>query len=199
MCGWTWVGLKRVRVAGSWMPSWTRAQPVGGEVPSRPVRPHRRSSLVYRRAAAGHAGPGRSAQGLTDGAWIEGPTLDWEVLPARVEAVIEERIDRLDPELQISSPSPVWRENCSQPRLWLKCRTCQKDRCPAPAVTGFGAAAQVGERTRRGLYRPETDVPLPVWPYPLSGLSLQAALPGGATAVARGCRRSSGRSFTKDS
>jgi tetratricopeptide (TPR) repeat protein len=35
-----------------------------------------------------------------DGAWIEGPTLDWEVLPARVEAVIEERIDRLDPELQ---------------------------------------------------------------------------------------------------
>jgi tetratricopeptide (TPR) repeat protein len=35
-----------------------------------------------------------------DGCWIEGPTLDWEVLPARVEAVIEERIDRLDPELQ---------------------------------------------------------------------------------------------------
>ncbi len=35
-----------------------------------------------------------------DGCWIEGPTLDWEALPARVEAVIEERIDRLDPELQ---------------------------------------------------------------------------------------------------
>ena len=35
-----------------------------------------------------------------DGRWIEGPALDWEVLPARVEAVIEERIDRLDPELQ---------------------------------------------------------------------------------------------------
>ena len=35
-----------------------------------------------------------------DGTWIEGPTLDWEVIPARVEAVIEERIDRLDPELQ---------------------------------------------------------------------------------------------------
>jgi predicted ATPase len=35
-----------------------------------------------------------------DGCWIEGPALDWEVLPARVEAVIEERIDRLDPELQ---------------------------------------------------------------------------------------------------
>ena len=34
-----------------------------------------------------------------DGAWIEGPTLDWGLLPARVEAVIEERIDRLDPEL----------------------------------------------------------------------------------------------------
>ncbi len=36
----------------------------------------------------------------TDGAWTEGPTLDWEVLPARVEAVIEARIDRLDPELR---------------------------------------------------------------------------------------------------
>jgi DNA-binding SARP family transcriptional activator/tetratricopeptide (TPR) repeat protein len=34
------------------------------------------------------------------GVWIAGPTLDWEVLPARVEAVIGERIDRLDPELQ---------------------------------------------------------------------------------------------------
>jgi DNA-binding SARP family transcriptional activator len=36
----------------------------------------------------------------SDEAWIEGPTLDWEVLPVRVEAVIEERIDRLDPDLQ---------------------------------------------------------------------------------------------------
>jgi adenylate cyclase len=30
-----------------------------------------------------------------DGHWIEGPTLDWETLPARVEAVIAERIGRL--------------------------------------------------------------------------------------------------------
>jgi DNA-binding SARP family transcriptional activator len=36
----------------------------------------------------------------TDGAWVEGSTLDWEMLPARVEAVIEERIARLDPQLQ---------------------------------------------------------------------------------------------------
>ena len=35
-----------------------------------------------------------------DGCWIEGPTLDWEALPARVEAVIAERIARLDPDLQ---------------------------------------------------------------------------------------------------
>jgi predicted ATPase/DNA-binding SARP family transcriptional activator len=35
-----------------------------------------------------------------DGAWIADPTLDWHVLPARVEAVIAERIDRLDPELR---------------------------------------------------------------------------------------------------
>jgi predicted ATPase/DNA-binding SARP family transcriptional activator len=35
-----------------------------------------------------------------NGRWIEGSALDWELLPARVEAVIEERIDRLDPELQ---------------------------------------------------------------------------------------------------
>ncbi|MGB7875668.1 MAG: AAA family ATPase, partial [Anaerolineales bacterium] len=34
------------------------------------------------------------------GHWIEGLALDWEVLPARVEAVIKERIDRLDPDLQ---------------------------------------------------------------------------------------------------
>lgn len=35
-----------------------------------------------------------------DGAWIEGAALDWVLLPARVEAVLEERIERLDPELQ---------------------------------------------------------------------------------------------------
>jgi DNA-binding SARP family transcriptional activator len=31
-----------------------------------------------------------------DGRWSEGPSLDWETLPARVEAVIAERVDRLD-------------------------------------------------------------------------------------------------------
>jgi DNA-binding SARP family transcriptional activator len=35
-----------------------------------------------------------------EGYWIEAPTLDWESLPARVLAVIAERIDRLSPELQ---------------------------------------------------------------------------------------------------
>jgi DNA-binding SARP family transcriptional activator len=46
----------------------------------------------------------RAMQGRRDlrkdeeGRWIEGPALDWEVLPARVEAVIAERVDRLDPE-----------------------------------------------------------------------------------------------------
>jgi tetratricopeptide (TPR) repeat protein len=35
-----------------------------------------------------------------DGAWIEGPTLDWNLLPTRVEAVIESRVIRLDPELR---------------------------------------------------------------------------------------------------
>jgi adenylate cyclase len=34
------------------------------------------------------------------GCWIEGTTLDWNVFPVRVEAVIEERINRLDPDLQ---------------------------------------------------------------------------------------------------
>jgi ABC-type oligopeptide transport system substrate-binding subunit/DNA-binding SARP family transcriptional activator len=33
-----------------------------------------------------------------DGFWIEGPSLDWEALPARIEAVIAERIDRLEDE-----------------------------------------------------------------------------------------------------
>jgi DNA-binding SARP family transcriptional activator/predicted ATPase len=31
-----------------------------------------------------------------NGCWVEGQTLDWEILPGRVEAVIEERVDRLD-------------------------------------------------------------------------------------------------------
>jgi DNA-binding SARP family transcriptional activator len=40
----------------------------------------------------------RDADG--DGAWIEGPALNWEILPARVEAVIEQRVRRLDPVLK---------------------------------------------------------------------------------------------------
>jgi DNA-binding SARP family transcriptional activator/predicted ATPase len=35
-----------------------------------------------------------------NGDWIEGPALDWERLPARVDAVIAERIDRLAPTLR---------------------------------------------------------------------------------------------------
>ncbi len=35
-----------------------------------------------------------------EGRWIEGPALDWGELPARVEGVIEERIGRLEEELQ---------------------------------------------------------------------------------------------------
>jgi DNA-binding SARP family transcriptional activator len=35
-----------------------------------------------------------------DGYWVEGPELDWETLPARTEAVIAERIERLDSEAQ---------------------------------------------------------------------------------------------------
>ncbi len=33
-----------------------------------------------------------------DGRWIEGSSLDWRTLPARAEGVIEERINRLEPE-----------------------------------------------------------------------------------------------------
>jgi adenylate cyclase len=35
-----------------------------------------------------------------EGRWVEGPSLDWERLPARVEAMIAERIGRLDEELR---------------------------------------------------------------------------------------------------
>ena len=35
-----------------------------------------------------------------DGRWFEGPALNWEALPARVEGAIEQRIRRLKPELQ---------------------------------------------------------------------------------------------------
>jgi tetratricopeptide (TPR) repeat protein len=34
------------------------------------------------------------------GRWIEGPSLDWSTLPARVEGVIAERVDRLSPDLR---------------------------------------------------------------------------------------------------
>jgi predicted ATPase len=35
-----------------------------------------------------------------DGCWVEGTSLDWDALPPRVEGVIEERIGRLEAELQ---------------------------------------------------------------------------------------------------
>jgi predicted ATPase len=35
-----------------------------------------------------------------DGQWMEGPTIDWTTLPAKVEGVIEKRIQRLEKELQ---------------------------------------------------------------------------------------------------
>ena len=35
-----------------------------------------------------------------DGCWVESPSLDWNVLPAKVEGVIEERIARLDESLR---------------------------------------------------------------------------------------------------
>lgn len=35
-----------------------------------------------------------------DGCWVEGPSLDWDVLPVKVEGVIAERIGRLDQDLQ---------------------------------------------------------------------------------------------------
>ncbi|MFN2226664.1 MAG: ATP-binding protein, partial [Anaerolineae bacterium] len=42
------------------------------------------------------------------GRWIQGPVLDWDRLPARVEGVIEERVGRLEPELrQILSVASV--------------------------------------------------------------------------------------------
>ena len=35
-----------------------------------------------------------------DGYWIEGQSLDWDALPARVEGVLEERINRIRSEVQ---------------------------------------------------------------------------------------------------
>jgi predicted ATPase/predicted Ser/Thr protein kinase len=35
-----------------------------------------------------------------DGHWVEGPEFDWDALPARIDAVIEERINRLDEKLR---------------------------------------------------------------------------------------------------
>jgi DNA-binding SARP family transcriptional activator len=68
----------------------------------------------FRRALSDHAGGQplftielvRAMQARGDlvqdeaGHWVEGPVLDWETLPARVEGVIEERVGRLEPELR---------------------------------------------------------------------------------------------------
>jgi hypothetical protein len=35
-----------------------------------------------------------------EGRWMEGPEFDWDALPARIDAVIEERVDRLDEKLR---------------------------------------------------------------------------------------------------
>ena len=35
-----------------------------------------------------------------DGCLVEGPTLDWDTLPARIEGVIDERLNRISPELR---------------------------------------------------------------------------------------------------
>jgi predicted ATPase len=40
--------------------------------------------------------------------WVEGPDLNWDVLPARVDAVIEERVSRLGDELKEVLISPAW-------------------------------------------------------------------------------------------
>ena len=37
---------------------------------------------------------------MQQGQWIEGPAIDWNTLPARVEGVIEKRIQRLEKELR---------------------------------------------------------------------------------------------------
>jgi adenylate cyclase len=68
----------------------------------------------FRRALSDHAGGQplftiellRAMQARSDlvqdeaGHWIEGPVLDWETLPARVEGVVAERVGRLEPELR---------------------------------------------------------------------------------------------------
>jgi hypothetical protein len=46
------------------------------------------------RTATRHAETGDLVQD-PEGRWVEGPALDWETLPARVEAVVVERIGRL--------------------------------------------------------------------------------------------------------
>ena len=62
-----------------------------------------------------------------DGCWIEGPMLDWDALPSRVEAVIAQRIDRLDPELLgILSIASVEGEVFTTPAVALVQETAEK-------------------------------------------------------------------------
>jgi adenylate cyclase len=52
----------------------------------------------------------------SSGLWIEGPVLDWETLPVRVEGAIEARIARLEPELcQILSVASIEGEDFTVP------------------------------------------------------------------------------------
>ena len=65
-----------------------------------------------------------------EGRWVEGPKLDWDSLPARVEAVIAERIGRLDARrckpscLRLAS-----RVRCSPRRWWPAQRQSTSTRC----------------------------------------------------------------------
>ncbi len=122
-----------------------------------------------------------------DGAWIQGPGLDWQTLPARVEAVIEARIDHLEPRLrQIASVASVEGEQFTAEVL-----AAVQGAAVEPLLqdlTETRDVAPAGQRTGRGADRVATGCRLQVWPHPDSGVSLPAFQPGGAAAAARaGC------------
>ena len=184
--GWT---LRSRSSAISSMPSW-RPNPTAWE-------------KTFRRELAEHTGGHplftvellRAMQARGDlvrdeaGCWTEGPVLDWETLPARVEGVIEERVGAAGAG---AARDPVGGQRRGRGLYCAGGGPGAGDGggpVAAPARAGPGEAAQVGDGTGGGADRPKTDLSQFKFGHALvQNYLYQQLSQGGAAAAARKSR-----------
>jgi hypothetical protein len=63
------------------------------------------------------------------GQWHEGEALNWQTLPARVEAVITRRVERLSGDLRAILDAASVVGNSLRRRLWVRCWGWRNGRC----------------------------------------------------------------------